>query len=152
MELDPDVPHPCQFMDRGATPQNSLRPGFNLFGSGRRTRGVKGFAILLGFQSENNSIELKRIVVSVPNRRVGRKLLEVAAHKVFTEHHAHRLWLDVFPTNDRARHVYKTFGFREEGQLREAVRRDGSYHSLILMSMLEDEYRASSHFPDAREI
>jgi diamine N-acetyltransferase len=111
-----------------------------------------GVAILLGFQSEHNSIELKRILVSVPNQGVGRRLLEVAAHKVFTEHHAHRFWLDVFSTNDRACHVYKTFGFREEGQLREAVRRDGSYYSLILMSLLEGEYRAGSHSSSANEI
>ncbi len=106
---------------------------------------VLGFAILLGFQSEHNSIELKRIVVSVPNHGVGRKLLEAAAHKVFGQRRAHRFWLDVFPANDRARHVYKTFGFREEGQLRDAVRRDGEYHSLIVMSILEDEYRESAH-------
>ena len=108
-------------------------------------RQIIGFAILLGFQSEHNSIELKRIVVSVPNTGIGRRLLEVAAHKVFVEHRAHRLWLDVFLTNARARHVYKSFGFQEEGQLREAVRRNGSYHSLSLMSMLEHEYHQSSH-------
>lgn len=102
---------------------------------------IVGFAILLGFQSEHKSIELKRIVVSVPNAGIGRKLLEVVAHKVFAEHCAHRLWLDVFLTNSRARHVYKSFGFREDGVLREAVLASGTYHSLSLMSMLEDEYQ-----------
>jgi RimJ/RimL family protein N-acetyltransferase len=51
--------------------------------------------------------------------------------KVFDELGAHRLWLDVFEHNARARHVYRSMGFAEEGV-------DGS---LVVMSMGEDEYR-----------
>jgi RimJ/RimL family protein N-acetyltransferase len=49
--------------------------------------------------------------------------------------------------NDRARHVYESFGFREEGIMRDAIYRDGTYHSLVLMSLLDGEYqsRASSN-------
>ena len=32
-------------------------------------------------------------------------------------------------------------GFREEGIMRDAIYRDGAYHSLVLMSLLESEYR-----------
>jgi RimJ/RimL family protein N-acetyltransferase len=106
-----------------------------------QVREVTGFAILLGLQSEHKSLELKRIAVGKPNQGVGRRLLEVVAKKVFDEYQAHRLWLDVFETNTRARHLYETFGFRVEGTLREAVFRDGNYHSLVLMSLLDHEYR-----------
>lgn len=103
---------------------------------------VTGFAILLGLQFEHKSLELKRIAIGKPNQGVGRKLLEMVATKAFDEHQAHRLWLDVFETNMRARHLYEMFGFRVEGTLREAVFRDGKYHSLVLMSLLDHEYRA----------
>jgi RimJ/RimL family protein N-acetyltransferase len=105
---------------------------------------VAAFAILQGRGSENGSLELKRLVAGVPNQGVGRKLLTEVADRVFGEYRAHRLFLDVFVTNDRARHVYETFGFRKEGIMRDAIYRDGAYHSLVLMSLLESEYRAKT--------
>ena len=89
----------------------------------------------------SRSVELKRLVVGAPNRGLGRKLLSDVAERAFGEHCAHRLVLDVFVTNDRARHVYETFGFQKEGIMRDAIYRDGAFHSLVLMSLLESEYR-----------
>ena len=103
---------------------------------------LNGFAILRGLRSEHHSIELVRIAVKTPDNGLGRKILSAVAAKAFNEHQAHKLWLDVFETNQRARHIYKTFGFKKDGILREAVLRDGQYHSLVLMSLLESEYRS----------
>jgi RimJ/RimL family protein N-acetyltransferase len=61
--------------------------------------------------------------------------------KVFDELSAHRIWLDVFPHNSRARHIYRSVGFVEEGVLRECVKHGDIYRSLVLMSMLESEYK-----------
>jgi len=102
-----------------------------------------GFAILLGLQSEHKSLELKRLVVTTPGQGTGTALLRAAAERAFVRHSAHRLWLDVFATNARARHVYQTFGFRTEGVLRDAIYREGEYHSLVVMSLLAEEYSAS---------
>jgi RimJ/RimL family protein N-acetyltransferase len=107
------------------------------------TQGIVGFSILLGLQSEHKSLELRRIVVGAPNQGLGRQLLEAVAKKAFDEHGAHRLWLDVFEINARARHVYEDFGFLRDGIFREAVYRNGGYHSLVLMSLLDREYRQS---------
>ena len=105
---------------------------------------IAAFAILRGLGSEHRSVELKRLVVGVPNQGTGRKLLTVVADRAFGELRAHRLFLDVFVTNDRARHVYEMFGFRKEGVMRDAFYRDGAYHSLVLMSLLESEYRSNT--------
>lgn len=105
---------------------------------------IAGFAILQGLLSEHRQVELKRLVVRTPNQGVGKQLLIEVAVRAFSEYAAHRLFLDVFVTNDRARHVYENFGFREEGVMRDAVYRDGAYHSLVLMSLLETEYRSGS--------
>ncbi len=106
--------------------------------------GIAGFAIVQGLRSEHRQVELKRIVVRTPNQGVGKGLLTEVVDRAFSEYSAHRLFLDVFVTNDRARHVYENFGFLEEGVMREAVYRDGAYHSLVLMSLLETEYRSGS--------
>ena len=60
---------------------------------------------------------------------------------VFEDIGAHRLWLDVDARNTRARHVYARIGFIEEGVLRESFYRDGDWRSVVVMSMLETEYR-----------
>jgi diamine N-acetyltransferase len=105
---------------------------------------IAGFAILQGLLSEHRQVELKRLAVRTPNHGIGKQLLTEIADRAFDEYTAHRLFLDVFVTNDRARHVYENFGFRKEGIMREAIYRDGAYHSLVLMSLLETEYRSGS--------
>jgi RimJ/RimL family protein N-acetyltransferase len=100
-----------------------------------------GYVILCGLQSENHNIELKRIVIRAPGRGYGKQILQLLLGKVFGEFGAHRLWLDVFEFNLRAQHVYRSLGFQQDGIFREAVYRDGKYHSLLLMSMLDREYK-----------
>jgi diamine N-acetyltransferase len=103
---------------------------------------IAGFAILQGLLSEHRAVELKRIVIGAPNQGTGTRLLNEVADRAFGPYGAHRLYLDVFVNNDRARHVYETFGFRKEGIMRDAIFRDGAYYSLVLMSLLESEYHA----------
>jgi diamine N-acetyltransferase len=99
-----------------------------------------GYVILSGLKSPNHSIELTRIVISEPGLGYGKNVLRILIKMVFEEYKAHRFWLDVFEHNQRARHVYQSCGFREEGVLREAVKQRNSYLSLVIMSMLESEY------------
>jgi diamine N-acetyltransferase len=105
---------------------------------------LQAYAIMRGLKEESGSIELKRIVVATPERGLGRRILEELMRKAFEEFKAHRLFLDVFEDNRRARHLYESLGFQDDGVMREAARRDGQYSSLRLMSMLESEYRQRS--------
>jgi diamine N-acetyltransferase len=101
---------------------------------------VQAYAILRGLNENSRSIELKRIVVATPEQGLGRKILVELIRIAFEEFHAHRLFLDVFDDNARARHLYESFGFQYEGVMREAAYRDGQYCSLHLMSLLDREY------------
>lgn len=99
-----------------------------------------GYVILRGFDDEENrSIELKRFVVTVPGRGIGRAALREIKRLAFDVHRAHRLWLDVFTDNIRARNLYASEGFVEEGVLRECARRGDAWGSLVVMSLLEGE-------------
>lgn len=100
----------------------------------------QGYAILSGLTSVNRSICLNRLVIAQPGKGYGKVALRLIIKKVFEEFKAHRFWLDVFEYNHRAKHVYESVGFQTEGLLRDAVKRGNSYHSMFVMSMLEQEY------------
>ena len=103
---------------------------------------LAAYAILRGFAESSSAIELKRIAVRTPQRGLGRQILAELIRVVFEEHNAHRLFLDVFESNTRARHLYESLGFVYEGTLREAAFCNGEYHNLCLMSLLDREYAA----------
>lgn len=99
------------------------------------------FAILAGLTKPARSIELLRVAVAEAGRGLGKPLLRKLIDLAFTELGANRLWLDVYDDNERARHVYRTVGFQEEGVLREAtLRANGELGSLVIMSILAREY------------
>ena len=106
---------------------------------------LQAYAILRGLAESSRSIELKRIVVATPERGLGRKILTELIHMAFEEFNAHRLFLDVFDDNARARHLYESLGFVYEGALREAALRDGRFCNLRLMSLLRREYTHRNH-------
>lgn len=101
-----------------------------------------GFLILIGCRNQHQSIELKRMVVRDKNRGFGRAALRVAKKVAFDDLGAHRFWLDIKKRNTRARGLYDSEGFLFEGELREAVKLQEGYDSLVVMSMLQAEFAA----------
>ncbi|WP_295636614.1 GNAT family protein [uncultured Methylibium sp.] len=101
-----------------------------------------GFVILQGCRSRHRSVELKRMVIKTQGQGLGRACLRQLKRMAFRDLHAHRFWLDVKAYNTRAKALYDSEGFVEEGRLRECVKTDAGYDSLIVMSMLETEYHA----------
>lgn len=99
-----------------------------------------GFLILIGCRSPHRSLELKRMVVQKKGQGVGRTALRVAKKIAFENLGAHRLWLDVKSRNQRALAFYLGEGFQLEGTLREAVLDSAGYQSLLVLSMLVDEF------------
>lgn len=103
---------------------------------------LQSYIILRGLSEDSGSIELKRIVVAAPGQGLGRTLLTEVLRLAFDELRAHRVFLDVFDDNARARHLYESLGFVYEGTMRHAARRDGVWCNLRMMSILEPEYRS----------
>jgi diamine N-acetyltransferase len=102
-----------------------------------------GFVLLFGLTSHHSAIELRRIVAVKRGAGIGRAALRAVKSLAFGEHRAHRLWLDVKTTNLRARRLYRSEGFVEEGVLRECLREAAGFESLVVMSILRSEYEGS---------
>lgn len=98
-----------------------------------------GFVLLFGLASPHHAIELRRIVCVRKGAGTGRAALRAVVRLAFGALNAHRLWLDVKTTNSRARHLYLSEGFREEGVMRECLLGAGGFESLVLMSLLSND-------------
>lgn len=101
-----------------------------------------GYLILAGLESPHRSIELRRIVITEKRKGYGRQALRLLMKLAFEGQGAHRLWLDVKDHNTRARQLYRSEGFVEEGTLRECYKKEDEFESLVIMSMLRSEYEA----------
>jgi RimJ/RimL family protein N-acetyltransferase len=102
-----------------------------------------GFAVLVR-RPEHGCVEFRRIVVTEKGKGYGRAAVRMIKDLAFNEWRAHRLWLDVMVHNRRARRLYESEGFMIEGTLRECVRQNGAFRSLLIMSILAHEYETGS--------
>lgn len=87
-----------------------------------------------------HSIELTRITMAEQGRGYGRDALRLVKRTAFEQLGVHRLALDTREDNARARRLYESEGFVQEGVMRDVHLIDGRYTSLVLMSILEDAY------------
>lgn len=101
-----------------------------------------GYIILAGLEQPHQSIEFRRIVITDKGKGYGKEALRLIKKMAFEELSAHRLWLDVKAHNLRARHVYEAEGFIVEGILRECLKTGEKFDSLVVLSMLRNEYQS----------
>ncbi|MEM0978830.1 MAG: GNAT family protein [Cyanobacteria bacterium P01_H01_bin.58] len=99
-----------------------------------------GYVILLGLQDPHQCLLLKRIVITHKGLGLGKATLLQVIQKAFVDFDAHRLWLDVIEDNVRARSLYRSVGFVEEGCIREGFKRPDGFASMYLMGMLRSEF------------
>lgn len=101
-----------------------------------------GFAILHETWMRPENLYLKRIAVHDAGKGDGKRVLAALTDWVFAHTDAHRFWLEVVETNPRARHVYASSGWTEEGMVREGYfdDRTGKRGSFVQMSILKSEW------------
>ena len=102
---------------------------------------ILGFVILAGLKDKNRNIELRRIIIKDKGKGFGRIAIKKLKQYSFEELNCHRLWLDVLETNERAGYIYESEGFKKEGELRNCILIDNQFESLIIMSILESEFK-----------
>lgn len=101
---------------------------------------VVGYIILSSITSPHHVIEFDRITLSEKGKGYGRQCLRLIKKLCFQAYGCHRLWLDVFDDNPKARKLYESEGFIFEGTLRECKKYAEGYRSMHILSMLSYEY------------
>jgi RimJ/RimL family protein N-acetyltransferase len=137
-------PDNAQYVDQWTKEQhrNSLfqEDILHLIVEEKATNEPVGYVIIGGLTNPNQNIEFRRVVISKKGKGLGKETLKLVKKVAFEQLNAHRLWLDVRHKNQRAQNLYKSEGFIEEGILRECVLYNENYESLIVMSILKNEY------------
>jgi RimJ/RimL family protein N-acetyltransferase len=88
-----------------------------------------------------NSMMGIQIVQAEQGNGYGTEAIKWALDWAFQTAGLHRVSIGCFSFNEGARRLYERLGFVVEGRTREAVWKNGGWHDLIEMGMLEGEWR-----------
>src|SRR5262245_34099153 len=102
-----------------------------------------GFAIVRDWASPEQAVHINRVAVARPGLGYGRALLAEVIDATFRETDAYRVWIRVFPENERARRAYAAIGFRPEGIARGSAYFRGTYRDELVMAVLRPEWIAN---------
>ncbi|HZW74962.1 MAG TPA: GNAT family protein [Caldimonas sp.] len=132
------------YVGRWSEPQHraALRDGRHTYFVARLDGEPVGFTIIRDWASPECVTAIKRIAVAQPGRGHGRAILARNVDAVFAQTGAYRLWLGVFPDNDRARRAYEAVGFQAEGVARGNAFFGGRHRDELVMSILRPEWAA----------
>ena len=103
-----------------------------------------GEVVLNDLHADNRSCGFRISLVGprVFGRGYGTEATRLVLRHAFETVGIHRVELDVYAFNPRARHVYEKVGFVLEGTKREALLWDGEWIDADVMAMLESDWRA----------
>jgi diamine N-acetyltransferase len=104
-----------------------------------------GFVIVRDWASPERVTYIKRVAVVHPGLGTGIRLLAAVLEEIFQTTHVHRVWLGVYPENERARKAYAAVGFQPEGIARGSAFFNGKYRDELIMSILRDDWRLTSN-------
>lgn len=107
------------------------------------TGDVIGESVLNDPNIDNLSCGFRIWLARRRDRGLGTEATRLTVRHAFESHGMHRIELQVYDFNPRARHVYEKVGFRLEGTMRDALRFDDGWVDAHLMAMLSSDYRTS---------
>lgn len=92
----------------------------------------------------NRSTRIGRVLVApgAQGRGVATAMMRAALELAFGEMKMHRVELWVFDVNPRAIACYERLGFRHEGVCRESFKGPEGYWSMLIMSLLDREWKS----------
>ncbi|GAA2739199.1 GNAT family protein [Pedococcus aerophilus] len=115
----------------------------------RATGRCVGEVVLNEWEQDDASANF-RILLGPPgrDRGLGTEATRLVLAHAFDRLGLHRVSLEVFSFNPRARRAYEKVGFVVEGTRRDALRFDGRWVDSVLMAVLEDEWRRHRGHPE----
>ena len=108
-----------------------------------------GEVVLNEWDAANNSCSFRTLIgPRERGRGLGTEAIRLVIGYGFEQLGMHRISLEVYAFNPRARHVYEKVGFVEEGVLREALRYEDEWVDASVMSILASEWEQHRGRPE----
>jgi RimJ/RimL family protein N-acetyltransferase len=142
-----DAAAEAKFWDWYST-RNHQADRLDLAVADRASGQVVGEAVLNEWESGNRSCSF-RIMLGPRgrDRGLGTESVRMIVGYGFEQLRMHRIALEVYSHNPRARRVYEKVGFVAEGVLRDALRFDGEWIDATVMSILASEWDHHHGYP-----
>lgn len=107
----------------------------------RATDEVVGEVVINDVDDGNRSANFRTLIGPTGrDRGLGTEAARLVIDHAFAELGLHRISLEVYAFNPRARRVYEKVGFRSEGVLREALAFDGGWVDAEVMAILRSDW------------
>ncbi|MEW1982027.1 GNAT family protein [Citricoccus sp. NPDC079358] len=103
---------------------------------------IVGESVLNDLDEDNLSCGFRIWISGARDRGLGSEAVELILRHAFEDQGLHRVSLEGYAFNPRARHVYEKAGFRLEGTLREALLFDGGWVDAHVMGILAEQWRS----------
>lgn len=100
-----------------------------------------GEAVLNEYNATANSCNFRILIGPAGRGRgLGQEAVQLILEHAFSFLGLHRVELEVYAFNPRARHIYEKAGFRIEGIRREVIRTKDGWADAIIMAILDHEW------------
>lgn len=100
-----------------------------------------GYFLLSELDNPHNKVEITHVIIAKKNCGYGRESLKLLLKWIFDVKNFHRAFLDCKEYNSVALHLYESLGFKREGIMRDVICTNGIYENLVLLGILEDEFK-----------
>ena len=105
--------------------------------------GPIGRLVISNINERNDSLKIARIYIANPEHRgkgYGTEAMKKVLEYVFLNLHMERVTITILPKSKTAEYFFDSLGFKDEGILRNAGKKNGRYFDLQLKSMIRAEY------------
>ena len=104
-----------------------------------------GYLHVGGLLLESKEQEWTHVIIAKKGLGYGHEAMKLLKAWAFEDMDAHRAWLDCKDYNARALHLYESEGMVREALIRETILHRGVYENLVVLGILDREYRARKH-------
>ena len=101
-----------------------------------------GYLHVTGLRLETKEQEWTHVIIAKKGCGYGHEAMKLLKAWAFEDMGAHRAWLDCKDYNARALHLYESEGMVREALIRETILHRGVYENLVILGILDREYRA----------
>lgn len=106
------------------------------------TKAPVGYLMINGLKTEAKEIEWTHVIIDKKGHGYGHEVMKLLKAWAFDDLKFHRGWLDCKDYNARALHLYEAEGMQREGLIRETIITNGVYENLVVLGILDREYKA----------